>query len=772
MNLYQKLKKVKNKKSTQQSIHFLNLYDDGLMEVEKGVYSKTFAFEDINYKIANQSDQEDIFIQYKEFLNSLDSDAHLQVTINNNYIDKNDFEKLLLIENKDDIYKDYRNEFNSIIKKQIQEGSNETKKEKYFTLTIKAKDKKAAESSFMKFEIKLLNDLRRLGSKGRVLNKLEKLSILNNFFNSNDKLYFDNAKNSKQGIGDKDLIAPECFVFKDNHIKIGDRFAQVLFLKDLPSNLGDEFFTSITDFDFQMMATINIDVVEPEEALKIVNRKITAIKQEIIEKSKSAVRSGYNPEFISEVTKESLEDAKDLFNDLKNNDQKMFLVTLTLVHIADTLEELDQQTKHIQSEAQKHICKIGKLILQQEDGLNSTLPYGVTKINARRTLTSESTTIFLPFKAQELIDPNGFYYGLSAVSYNLLMLDRNKLKNKNGFILGTPGSGKSFAAKKEMINAILKTGDDVLVIDPEREYTELARKMNGEVIEISPHSNNYINPLDMDKDYSDEEDPLIMKADFILSLCDLIVGGNMGLSPEQKSIIGRCVTSVYHDYILSGYDKAKTPTLLDFYDVLNNEDEAQAKQIALSLELYVKGLLSVFANKTNVDINNRFVVFDIKDLGKQLKNIGLLICLDFVWNRMIENRKKGKRTWIYFDEAHILFKNDYSANFLYELYKRARKWDGIPTGITQNVEELLDSEYARKMLSNSEFIMLLNQAPLDREILADLLKISESQLNFVTNRPPGQGLISYSGIILPYIDHFPTNTELYKCMTTKPEEKK
>ena len=482
---------------------------------------------------------------------------------------------------------------------------------------------------------------------------------------------------------------------------------------------------------------------------------------------RKAIQSGYTADVINQDLKHSLQEAEELLDDLRSKNQKMFLDNIIIMVTAADMDELNANTETIEAVVRKHICSLSTLYYQQEKGLQSVLPVGNCTLKIRRTLTTESTAVLLPFSAKEISQKNGMYYGLNALSNNMILFSRLNLKNPNGFILGSPGSGKSFAAKREMLNVFLATDDDIIIIDPESEYASLVAALNGETIYVSPASGNHINPLDMTKDYSDDESPLTMKSDFILSFCECLVG-RQGLSAKERGIIDRCLTMTYGEY-LQTFDSEKTPTLMDFYENLKAQPEQEAQGLALSFELYIKGNLNMFAHRTNVDTNNRVVSYDIKDLGKQLKTLGMLIVLDYVWNRITMNRAKGKRTWIYMDEIYLLFANEYSANFLFELYKRARKWGGVPTGITQNVEDLLKSETARSMLSNTDFIMMLNQATSDREQLAKLLNISDNLLTFVTNSDSGQGLICCGGSIIPFKDQFPHN-ELYDLMTTKLEE--
>lgn len=758
-------------KTAQRSIPYLQVWEDGIIEVKKGYYSKTFIFVDINYQIARREDQENIFIEYCNLLNFFDSTVEIQLTINNQNVDKESFRDKVLMKQREDNLNRFREEYNKMLNKQVIGGNNELEREKYLTLTLQANSLDEARSSFTRIEVEIQANFKKMGSAIRPMEIEERLEVLHNFYrNGKEGEFIYNPKeHKKKGLMTKDLIAPDSLEFQRDYMLIGDKFARAIYLKDYPSYLLDKFVSDITNFSFNMITTMNIRAMEQDKALKLVKNQITGMETNKIDYQKRSLKNGYLEAFIPHELKQSLEDAAELLDDISNKNQKMFLVNFVIVHMADTKEDLDNDTKLINSMAKKHLCQMGTLNYQQEDALASILPIGNNRLKINRLLTTESTAIFIPFTSQELIQKDGMYYGVNAVSRNLIMFNRKSLKNSNGFILGTPGSGKSFSAKREMVNVLLNTEDDVIIIDPESEYSKLVRNFNGEVIHISASSKNYINPLDMSMDYSDEDDPLLLKSEFILSLCEVIVGGREGLSPKEKSIIDRCLKRTYGDYLID-FDKNKVPTLLDFYNVLIQQPEVEAQNIATALELYVTGNLSVFSNRTNIDIHNRLVCFDIKDLGKQLKTMGMLIVLDQVWNRITYNRGKGKRTWIYMDEIYLLFANEYSANFLFELYKRARKWGGIPTGITQNVEDLLKSELARRMLSNSDFILMLNQATSDRLELANLLNISETQLSYVTNSDIGQGLLFSGNSIIPFIDKFPTNTELYKMMTTNVEE--
>ncbi|MCX0386714.1 VirB4-like conjugal transfer ATPase, CD1110 family (plasmid) [Clostridium perfringens] len=779
--MFKKNKKEKEKKriprTVQQTIPYINHTIDGIFEVEKGRFSKAIEFEDVNYQIAKQDDQERMFLQYCNFLNYYDSNVELQINITNKNINKAVFEDKILLKKRADGLDEYREEFNDMLKFQMLEGKNSIKQKKSIVLTLEAKDFDEARKRFSRYETEITSNFKKIGSKITALNCSERLEELHDFLRvgKEGEFVYDEKNFNKKGVSTKDLICPDSFEFKSNYFMIGDKYARAVFIRDFPTFLNDGFISELTDIPKNLMLNINIKSVEPEKALRIVQKQITGMESDKIVYQKRSLKEGCLEAFIPHELKNSLKEAEELLDDLMNKNQKMFLVNIVLVHLADSKEELDKDTNMIDGISRKFLCQMGVLKFQQEEGFKAVLPLGYNKLKIFRTLTSESTAVLIPFNSQELIQNQGMYYGKNAVSKNLLMFNRKSLKNPNGFILGTPGSGKSFSGKREMVNVLLNTDDDVIVIDPEREYAPLVDGLkevgfSAELIHISAGSKNYINPLDLTVNYSDDDDPLLLKSEFMLSLCECLIGGKSGLNAKEKTIIDRCVKKTYMEYLSSDFDESKVPTLKDFQAVLEQQTEKEAKDLAVALELYTKGSLSIFANKTNVNTNSRFIVYDIKDLGKQLKTMGLLIVLDAVWNRITKNRAEGRRTWFYIDEIYLLFANEYSANFLFELYKRARKWGGIPTGITQNVEDLLQSELARKMLSNSDFLLMLNQAPVDREQLANLLNISDTQLSYVTNSDEGEGLLFSGNAIIPFVDKFPKKTKLYKMMTTKVDE--
>lgn len=766
-----KQKKVRKKRSVpktvQKTLPYQKIVDDYIFRIDDNRFSKTYRFEDINYSIAKQEEQEAIFLGYCSVLNSFDTSADIQVTVYNNRVNKAKFNDMVLLKHKGDGFDRYIDVYNQMLIEKMEQGQNGILRSKFLTVTVQAVDVEAARAKFSSIDLEIVNAFKKIGSVIAPMTANERVSLLKDIFRGVDEEIPELSAKDFKRQADRAYCCPDYLEFKKDYFMWGDKYARTMFIKDMPASLKDCLLTDISNTNLDVMVTVNIAPVDPYKALKIVSHQLTSMRANKLQAEKKAIQSGYTSDVINEDLKHSLIEAEELLDDLRSKNQKMFLDNIIIMVTAADMDELDANTEAIEAVVRKHICSLSTLKFQQEKGLQSVLPIGNCTLKIRRTLTTESTAVLLPFSAKEISQKNGMYYGLNALSNNMILFNRLNLKNPNGFILGSPGSGKSFAGKREMLNVYLATDDDIIIIDPEREYTSLVAALNGETIYVSPASGNHINPLDMSKDYSDDESPLTMKSDFILSFCECLVG-KQGLSAKERGIIDRCLTATYGEY-LQTFDKAKTPTLMEFYERLKAQPEKEAQGLALSFELYIKGNLNMFAHQTNVDTNNRVVSYDIKDLGKQLKTLGMLIVLDYVWNRITLNRAKGKRTWIYMDEIYLLFANEYSANFLFELYKRARKWGGVPTGITQNVEDLLKSETARSMLSNTDFVLMLNQATSDRVQLAKLLNISDNLLSFVTNSDSGQGLICCGGSIIPFKDRFPHN-ELYDLMTTRLEE--
>lgn len=799
-NLKKEAKKFKIPKTVQDSIPYYAVYqDEGIIETEPGVFTKSYLLEDINYQIAKYEEKTKMFEKYGQFLSSFDENLKIQITINNKNVNKIDFEKSTLLEIQQDNLDPLRLEYNDMLKKKISEGKNNLTREKYLTVSLKATSYENAVIQFARLDGEIVSNIKKIsgisgtsGSAAIPLSTEERLEVLHDIYNIglegtfSNKINIDGEEKSsfsfenmrRLGLTSKDCIGPESFEFKKDYMMIGDKYARSLYLCGFPPSLRDDILDELTSSNLNMLTTINLESVPQDKALKIIKYQIVNINSNMIDRQKKASKAGYSVELVSPELKHAQEEAEELMDSLMNKNQKMFLMTLVIVHFADDLTELNKGTEMLQSTARKFGCTIKKLNYQQEQGLASSLPLAKNLIFAKRTLTTESTAVFMPFSSQELQHRNGMYYGLNAVSRNLIIFNRKNSKNGNGFILGTPGSGKSFAAKREMLNVLLNTNDDVVVIDPDREYGPMAELLNGEVVKIATGSQHHINPLDMEAKYGIDEDPIKAKSEFLLSICETVLGGRYGLTPTQRSIIDRCCRKAYRNYSATynpeteSYDMSKVPTLLDFKNILDEQNEREAREISVALEIYTEGSLDIFAHKTNVKTNSRFVVYDIKDLGDSVLTLGMLVVLDSIWNRIVQNRDNGRHTWFYIDEIYLLFANETSAQFLKKLYKRARKYGGIPTGITQNVEDLLKSDIASSMISNCEFIMMLNQAPLDREILAQLLNISETQLSFITNSNQGEGLIYTGSSMIPFIDKFPRTGKLYAAMTTKVDETK
>lgn len=751
------------------------MFEDGICEIEEGLYSKSIKFSDINYQTARREDQMDIFTRYCEALNYCDPSIHAQINIINRKIDKQTFKENMFLGMADDALNDYRKEMNTMLAGKALEGQNSMIREKYLTFSTNAPSYEAAIQSLARLETDLTSHFKALGCDVKTLSGKERLELIHEVFRPEERFTFEYDYLVESSLTTKSFIAPTSFDFnisrKGDLYAFDDHVGQVLYLKELPADLSDVIISALSDLPIDMNIAIHLTNVDQGKALEYVRRQISFMEMEATGKQDAAMQKGRNANIaIPMETRRSHEAAIKLLDDLENKNQRMFKVTLLIYTYAKDLETLADNTFQIISTARQKNVKIDKLDLLQREGMNSILPLGKKHVDIERTLTTVSTAIFVPFTTMELYQNGGMYYGLNALSHNLIFFDRKSLPVANGVILGTPGSGKSFAGKREMSNVLLNDpNSEVIIIDPEREYTALAQGFDGEVVHISAGSKNYINPFDITMDYSDDDDPLLLKNEFILSLCELIAGGKQGLSHGQRTVADRACRITFEPYFADPV-KHLPPNFKSFYEILKSFPEPEAKSLALSLELYIEGSLSVFSHHTNVDTKKRLVVYDVRDLGKQLRTFGMLIVLDQIWNKITQNRLLGKRTYIYIDEFQLLLQNEYSANYFFELWSRARKWGAIPTGITQNVETLLLSDLARRMLSNSQFIMLLNQATSDRLELAGLLNISSKQLSYVTNSEPGHGLLIAGKSIVPFIDNFPQDTKLYKMMTTKIEE--
>lgn len=785
-------------KSTQETIPYLADYEEGLFEVEPNVYSKLYLMDDINYLVSNNDEQVAIFCKYGEFLNQFSDEVNVGIVLDSRIVSTLEQENRIFYKLRGDELDPHRQEINRILKRQLMAGKNNIQLTKYVTVTIRADSPIEALLRFHKLDNEVLENLRRIGSGGRVLSTEERLSLLHDKFRKGRegdfKIDFDFLK--EQGLSSKDYIAPSSFDFgKSNYFKIEDEYYRCMFLNNLPASLSDDFLAKLVDVEFPLITNINIQPVAQDKALRLVRKQLTGMEANIIEAEKKAIRAGYSPDNISHDLKQSYKQAEELLDDLLNKNQKMFYVTIGLMVNGRTKEELEDNCKTLMSKARSATCQLQSFDFQQEDAFKVILPMGTPPsghISVERALTTESTSIFMPFTSQELFQEGGFYYGLNQISRNLILCNRTAMKTPSGFILGTSGSGKSFATKHEILNVLLNSGKvNIIIIDPENEYGDFARFFGGVVIKVSADTDNYMNPMDMPEDYGvDTEDdvehmPLQIKkekairkkTDFLMSIIERMISvaeGETYITPQQKTFIDRCVKRCYQEYLDNDFDMKYLPTLKEIQDEFDKDVEISkndyAKALAEGTAYYTKGSMDAFAHYTNVEYNNRFVVFNTRDLGGQIKQIALIVLFDYIWNRLITNKMKGYWTYCYCDEIHVMFETPYAASFLKQLYKRGRKYGLVITGITQNVEEALKSDMARSMIGNSDFILMLNQSSEDMKILADMLGISPAQMGYVDKADAGCGLLFAEKTIVPFVNKFPEDSYLYTLISTRFDE--
>ena len=896
--------------SAQQTIPYKEMCRDGICVVNDHYFTKQVQFYDINYQLAQNEDKNQIFENYCDFLNYFDSSIRVQLSFLNQRADMEERQRSISIPDQEDSFNGIREEYSDMLKDQLAKGNNGLTKTKYITFGIEAESLRAAKPRLERIEADILANFKALGVKAHGMDGYERLAVLHRMFHPADSQKFRFAWDAiwKTGLSSKDFIAPDSFTFRSGRrFQIGPTHGAVSFLQILAPELTDRMLADFLDLESSLVVTLHVQSIDQSAAIKNIKCKITDLDAMKIQEQKKAVRAGYDMELLPSDLVTFGAEAKTLLEDLQSRNERMFLVTLLVLNLADSVQKLENNIFQAAGIAQKYNCTLRRLDYQQEQGLMSSLPLGQNQIHIQRGLTTSSTAIFVPFTTQELfMDGEALYYGLNALSNNLIMADRKKLKNPNGLILGTPGcfdgdtrirladgsitslamlvsagvkeasvkayddesgqivdaqakdiriekyvdalkvieledgtklrctdthlildadgqyieagaisegkrlsgghvavrvtslnlpekipvydltvpkygnfllenglvvhnSGKSFSAKREITNAFLITQDDIFIIDPEDEYSTLVRRLGGQVVDISPTSNQYINPMDLNLNYSEDDNPLTLKSDFILSLMELIVGGKAGLEPVEKTVIDRCVHIIYREYLQDPRPE-KMPVLGDLYALMREQPEPEAQRLATALEIYVTGSLNVFNHRTNVEIKSRIVCYTIKKLGKQLKKFGMQVVQDQVWGRVSENREAHKSTRLYIDEMHLLLREEQTAAYTVEIWKRFRKWGGIPTGITQNVKDLLSSREIENILENSDFIYMLNQAGGDRQILAKQLNISPHQLSYVTNSNAGEGLLFYGNVIIPFVDHFPKDTELYSIMTTRLED--
>ena len=756
-------KKVKKDMTKIESVlPYEKMYEDGICFLEEGKYSVSVEIADINYQLSSEENQINIFSRYCDFLNSLDQRTNVQLTLNKVKRHTDELKSIVLYPHKDDSFNHYRDEMNQIVSEKVEEFKNGYKKSIIFTFTQSHGSYEIAKKELHLLLDRFENYSQKIGSSIHCLTGEERNQLTAKIFNQTYQ---------SSSMEDRTQLLPNSINFKKNKkwIELDEELGQVIYLEQYPSELSDQFLFDLLEIPRELLISFQIKPMEQSDAFDLVRTKLAFMEQQKVDEQKKALKNGYDFDMLPYELTYSLKEAESLLDDLQNKGQKLFSLTGLIYINAHEQRLLEEIKEEVFSVGRRYGFKFSILDYMQEISLQSALPFGNNLMPVDRTLSTASTAIFLPFTVSELIQENGKYYGVNAITKNIISIDRKQLKAPNGFVLGTPGSGKSFSVKREIVNVLLRDEkDEVIIIDPEREYTLIAENFKGEVIKISSDSKTHINPLDINEHYGDDVDPIVMKSEFLISLFDLIIGGTIGLTSTQKTLIDRVCRHLYEKFYQEGINRQ--PTLLDFYDLLKQQHEEEAKLLVMDLEIYIEGSLSVFSNETNVDINKRLVVYDIKDLGKQLKTMGMLIVLDQVWNRITENRSKGVRTWLYIDEMQLLFTNDYAANYFFELWSRARKWGAIPTGITQNVETLLLSDLARRMLSNSDFVMMLNQAKSDRTQLIRLFDISEEQEKFMINTNEGAGLLVYGDTTLPFYDKFPKHTHLYKMMSTKPGE--
>lgn len=755
-------------KKVQDVLPVKKVFKDGIFYIGNDRYSKTFKFSDINYHIASDEEKEDLMRGYWSVINSFGSGVIIKLTINNHKLDKAEFENSILIPHRDDGLDKYRDEYNQMLIDKA-EQSNSIVQDKYFTVTVTKSNIDEARAFFNRIGSDLASRMSRVGSKSVPLSADERLKILHDFYREGQEQNFNISFDAldKSNCSPIDYVCPDSMEFESDHIKINGKYYRTIFLRNYGTFISDDIIPQLTSFNINLMLSVDFVPVPNDEATREVDKVLLGIQTDKANYNRKQVQNN-NIGAINYDLEQREQEILEVKTDMRSRDQKLYFGLITMVVSADSLKELKEITETIFSKvAEGSTSQFAILRYQQLDGLNTVLPFGVKKIHTMRTLTTESLAAFIPFNAQEVQHKNGIYYGQNSISNNMIFVNRTELMNGNCLDMGVPGGGKSFFVKNDILNIILSDPmADVIIIDPEREYNRLVNSLNGEVIDISATSSNHINAMDMNAEYADDNNPIATKAEFIMSLCEQLLAAPVGA--KDKSIIDRCCRSVYADYITNEY-RGEPPTLKDFRDELLHQPEIEAHELALAIEMFVDGSLNTFAQPTNVDTSNRLICYDILDLGEQLLPVGMLVVLDSILNRITSNRAKGRRTYIFIDEIYLLFKQKYTADFLYTLWKRVRKYGAFATGITQNVGDMLESNTARSMLANSEFVVMLNQASTDRLELAKLLNITSNQMEFFTNVKPGHGLMKVGSELIPFANEFPHN-ELYKLMTTKPGE--
>lgn len=778
-------------KTAQDSIPYQGVYENGIIQINENLFSKMYVIPDINFTIENTDKQKEIFGNFMELLSSFGPEVHIQQVIYNKSIKPAELEKKVLMKSQNDKLNEYREEMNEMLIDKLSKVRNNIIHEKYFIVSVEADDIVAAKASFSRLDDEISKGFKRVTQiEAQPVSLIKRLSVLYEIYNIDSNVPFyrrvrmkgDSAMESfnmrhiqKMGLTSKDVIGPTALTFERDNMIVGNTYARALMIVDLPTFLRGDILTELANMPFNMLVSVHYRALPQNKSIKLLKNKLIDVNANVVTLQKKASKNGYSVDVISPEIKQASQEVENLMGDLTQDNQKLFYTTVTAVIFAKDKEQLDENTKLFQSTAERFVCQARILATQQEAGLSTCMPLGVNKLKTERLLNTRAAAIFLPFSVKELWQDDGMYYGLNGISKQMILYNRTHAKNGNGCIFGVPGSGKSFSAKREIVNVLLNTDDEVFVIDPENEYAGLAKMFYGSSIRIAPGSGVHINPMDMSLDYSPEDgdDPIVMKSDFIASICEAATGTRYPLTPIQKSVIDRCVKNVYKDYLDTlraegkSKDEAIVPTLFDLYKEIDMQPEPEAHNLALALEKFVKGTQNSFAFRTNVNVNNRFTIYNIKDIGEGMKAIGLQVCLDNIWNKMIDNYKKGKRTWLYCDEFHLLAQTEVSAKYTQQIWRRARKWNGIPTGITQQVEDMMKTEDGRAIIGNSEFVMMLSMNAYGRAQMQQMYNLTDAEMEFITSSGSGHGLIYNGTDIIPFEDDFPTDTKLYNAMTTK-----
>ncbi len=763
--------KRKAQLSAQQTIPYVSMRSDGVCQLPGNIYTKTMEYDDINYSVASTEDQTAIFSGWSSFLNYFDSSLPFQLSFVNRR-SRNGSKYRVNIPEHHDAFDSIRNEFTAMLKNQIAKSNNGIERAKYITFGIPAESIAAARPRLERVEADIIGNFKRLGVPCETLSGRQRLAVLHSQMHPGkaDSFRFSWKDIVETGMGTKDFIAPDSFDFRQSRtFRMGQHWGSVSYLQILASELSDRLLAEILELDAEMTVTMHIRTVDQTKAIKTIKGKISDIDRMKVEEQKKAVRAGYDMEILPPDLVTFSKDAMALLSDLQSRNERMFLLTFTVVNLSPTKQQLENEVFAVAGIAQKYNCALKRLDWQQEQGFVSSLVLGHNEVEIQRGMTTSATAIFIPFMTRELrMDGQALYYGMNALSHNVIMADRKKLKSANGLYLGSTGSGKSFSAKRELINVFLTTQDRIIVVDPMGEYAPLVKRLGGQVIEIAPDSPHHISPMELQMSIGDEESPLSMKADFLLSLCELIVGGKDGLQPVEKTVIDRCVRNVYRELAL-GLDGARTPLLQDLYEELLEQPEVEAKRVATALELYCTGSLNLFNHPTNVNLNSRVVCIVLKGLGENLRKIAMHVTNEFVTSAVNLNHLCGMSTWCYFDEFHILLRDPLTASYFVSVWKMLRKKGCVPSALTQNVKDLLASREIENILDNTDFMILLSQAQSDRAILARQLGISEHQLSYITHSNSGEGLLFYGNVTIPFVDRFPKG-EIYDLLTTRPED--